>query len=68
MVEAQSLLRLRDVMRITGLGKSSIYKFMRDGTFPKNFKLGTRASGWYASDILEWIAARRADAKMAASS
>lgn len=30
------ILRLKDVMSITGLGRSSIYQFIKDGSFPKS--------------------------------
>lgn len=53
------ILRLKDVMSITGLGRSSIYKFINDGAFPKSINLGGgRAVGWLASEIEEWIVER----------
>lgn len=50
--------RLKEVMSITGLGRSSVYKFISEGTFPKPIALGDRAVGWLASEVEEWIAAR----------
>ncbi|EGR2500812.1 transcriptional regulator [Vibrio sp. V09_P4A23P171] len=52
-------LRLKDVMAITGLGRSTIYKFMADETdFPKSVPLGGRAVAWVESEIEEWMESR----------
>ena len=49
------VLRLPEVIRITGLSKSTINRKAADGTFPKPVKLGTRASGWKESEITNWF-------------
>jgi prophage regulatory protein len=36
------ILRLPGVMEKTGLGRSSIYRMVKDGEFPKPVKLGPR--------------------------
>lgn len=52
-------LRLKDVMSLTGLGRSTIYKFMADETdFPKNVPLGGRAVAWVESEIEDWMESR----------
>lgn len=49
-------LRLKEVMALTGLGRSTIYKFMADETdFPKSVPLGGRAVAWVESEIEEWM-------------
>lgn len=40
---------------MTGLGRSSIYKFMEEGRFPQSISLGARAIAWQQSDIEAWI-------------
>lgn len=52
------IMRLNEVMDCTGLGKSSIYKFMAAGTFPQAIPLGQRAVGWLEDEIKEWITNR----------
>ncbi|EMY6812720.1 AlpA family transcriptional regulator, partial [Vibrio cholerae] len=43
----------------TGLGRSTIYKFMADETdFPKSVPLGGRAVAWVESEIEEWMESR----------
>lgn len=54
-------MRLNEVMDSTGLGRSSIYKFIAAGTFPKPVSLGDRAVGWVDYEIEEWIVQRVAE-------
>lgn len=50
------ILRFKQVAALVGLGKSSIYRKVQEGTFPKPIKLGSaRASGWISTEIYEWI-------------
>lgn len=51
------LLRIKDVMEITGISKSYIYALSQKGLFPKSIKLvkGGTAVGWLESDINQWI-------------
>ena len=53
------LLRLSEVLSRTALGRSSIYRMMRDGSFPEPLKVGVRAVRWRESEIEGWLAARR---------
>jgi prophage regulatory protein len=58
---AVSMLRLPTVIDRTGLSRSSIYKRISDGTFPRLASLGgpravnSRAVGWYSDQIDQWI-------------
>jgi prophage regulatory protein len=49
------VLRLRDVIEMTGLARSTLYKYVDAGTFPKPVPLGGRSVGWVESEIQEWI-------------
>jgi prophage regulatory protein len=49
------ILRLPEVMRLTGLGRSSIYIKISDGCFPKQIPLGVRSVGWLSNEIENWI-------------
>ncbi len=44
-------LRLPEVIIRTGKSRSTIWKAIKDGTFPKPIKLGPRAVGWIESEI-----------------
>jgi prophage regulatory protein len=50
------ILRLKQVKTIVGLGRSSIYRKVQEGTFPSPIKLGSaRASGWISGEVYDWI-------------
>jgi prophage regulatory protein len=51
------LIRLCDVMNITGLKRSSLYAKVAEGRFPEPVKIGVRASAWRLSDVIRWIEA-----------
>ena len=53
-----AFLRRKQVETRTGLSRSSIYQYMKDGIFPKPVPLGPRAVGWLESDVSGWIASR----------
>lgn len=54
-----SILRLPEVKRRTGLSTSTIYRMMREGTFPKPIKIGRlRSVGWIDSEVSQFISQR----------
>ena len=55
---ADRLLRLSEVQTRTALGRTTIYRKMREGTFPEPLKIGARAVRWPESEIEAWLAAR----------
>jgi prophage regulatory protein len=52
------IIRLQDVKYSTGLGRSTIYKYISEGSFPKPVSLGDRAVGWVESEVMGWVMAR----------
>ena len=54
----ERLIRLPEVKRRVGLGRSTIYRFMESGTFPKAYKLGPRAIAWSEAEVDNWICKR----------
>jgi prophage regulatory protein len=59
---AACILRRPEVEARTGLSRSTIYAWMKVGTFPKPVKLGARLVGWIDSDIEAWVDAQTAKA------
>ena len=57
-LEDLAILRLPEVKRLTGLGRSSIYQMIKDGVFPRPVSLSLRAVGWTAGDIRSWLETR----------
>lgn len=51
------ILRLKRVIELTGLGRTSIYNRVKNGTFPKQISLGGRAVGWLAAEVEAWVLA-----------
>lgn len=47
-------IRLGEVKRITGMGRSTIYEKMKAGSFPGQIKLGPRAVAWIKAEVLAW--------------
>lgn len=54
----EQLLRRPDVEARTGLSRSSIYRMMDEGEFPRPIRVGRRAVAWRASDLERWQAQR----------
>jgi prophage regulatory protein len=55
--DAVRILRLQQVVATVGLGRSSIYAKIQNGSFPPPIKLGgARASGWLSTEVNGWIA------------
>jgi prophage regulatory protein len=54
-VQPDRLLRLPEVQRLTGLGRSAIYQQMKEGVFPRSVKVGPRAATWSEVAIQAWI-------------
>jgi len=52
------LARLPTVLKMTGLGRSTIYRWIADGSFPPPVRLGPRAVAWRWSDLDEWTRSR----------
>lgn len=50
--------RLPSVMRLTGLGRTTIYRLMAAQSFPCQVRLGPRAVAWRRSDLDRWSEAR----------
>lgn len=49
------ILRLRTVLDRTGLSRSTLYRKIQDGTFPRQVHISTRCAGWRESAVNEWI-------------
>lgn len=66
---APIIIRMREVSRMVGLSRSTIYKRMNKGTFPAAVPLGEFAVGWLRSEVEQWIAEQisRRDARIAAA-
>lgn len=55
---SRRILRLPEVIELTGYKRASIYNFMADGTFPQRVRIGLRAVGWDSQAVEKWVAER----------
>jgi prophage regulatory protein len=47
-------LRIAVVMRLTGLGRSTIYRLMAEDAFPQPVRLTRRLIAWRRTDLDQW--------------
>ncbi len=52
------IVRLKEVSNVTGLARSTIYKYVSEGNFPKPVPLGDQCVGWLENEVQAWIRAR----------
>lgn len=51
-------MRLNDVKAATGLARSTVYKYVKQGFFPAPVSLGGRSVAWVEVEVQAWIADR----------
>jgi len=56
---APVFLRMAVVVRMTGLGRSTIYRMVAEQRFPSPVRLAKRAIAWRQSDLDRWSEARQ---------
>ncbi len=56
--ESLRIIKLPEVLSLTGLSRASVYEKMNQKVFPLAVKLGGRSVGWYESEIVEWLKSR----------
>jgi prophage regulatory protein len=49
------ILRLRTVLERAGLSRSTIYRKIEEGTFPRQVRISEHCCGWRESDLSRWI-------------
>lgn len=49
------ILRIKAVLDRTGLSRSTLYRKVQNGTFPKQVQISTRCAGWRESAIHAWM-------------
>ena len=53
--DTDSIIRLKTVLARTGLSRSTLYRKISDGTFPRQTKISVRGAGWHETDVGRWI-------------
>ena len=60
-----SFLRLDQVKQRTGLSRSTVYAYIRDGRFPAPVSISARCVAWVESEIDDWISQKIASRRPA---
>ncbi len=55
----ERILRIREVIEITGLSRTTVWRMERKGEFPTRVQLGVGSVGWRDSELRNWLANRR---------
>ena len=56
MADPDRILRLKSVLARTGLSRSTLYRKIREGTFPRQVRISVHGAGWRESAVNLWIA------------
>ncbi|UTO04917.1 AlpA family phage regulatory protein [Moraxella sp. FZLJ2107] len=51
----QGMSRLKDILPLLPFGKSTLWRMVKDGTFPQPIRFGTHCTAWKNSEVLAWI-------------
>ncbi|MCH7822515.1 MAG: AlpA family phage regulatory protein [Proteobacteria bacterium] len=54
----ERLLRISDVVAVTGFERAWLYHLINRNKFPRQVKVGKRAVRWRESEVAEWIDSR----------
>lgn len=49
------ILRIKTVLERTGLSRSTLYRKIERGHFPRQVKIAERCAGWRESAVREWM-------------
>ena len=56
---SNKVIKLKEVKKLTTLSTASIYRQIKDKSFPKQIKLGERSSAWFYEEIIQWLEDKR---------
>lgn len=51
------LIKLSEVKAMTGLAETTIWRYEKDGHFPRRRQIGPNRTAWLLSEIEDWVAA-----------
>ena len=51
----ERIIRIKTVLERTGLSRSTLYRKIQEGTFPKQVRIAARCAGWRESTVNAWL-------------
>jgi prophage regulatory protein len=61
--EPRRFIRIKEVLSITSLSQSELYRRIKTGAFPAQVKLAPGHSVWVQSEVDAWVAERIAESR-----
>jgi len=58
MPRTSRLLRIREVLQLCGMSRTTLYREIKLHNFPAPVKLSARSVGWLQEDVARWLDAR----------
>ncbi len=52
----ERIIRLKTVLTRTGLSRSTLYRKIAEGSFPRQVPISVHGTGWHESSVDRWIA------------
>lgn len=52
----ERIIRLKTVLDRTGLSRSTLYRKVAEGTFPRQVPISVHGTGWHESSVCRWVA------------
>lgn len=56
MSHPERIIRLKTVLDRTGLSRSTLYRKIAEGSFPRQVPISVHGTGWHESAVNRWIA------------
>ena len=53
------IIRAKEVQNLTGLSRTTLWRFENKGEFPRRVSLGASNVGWKLSEVQRWISERQ---------
>ena len=58
-ISLDKVIKLNEVKHLTPVSTASIYRQIKNKSFPKQIKLGERSSAWFYEEIMQWLEDKR---------
>lgn len=55
MTDKERIIRINTVLARTGLSRSTMYRKIAEGTFPRQVPISVHGAGWHESSVNSWI-------------
>ena len=52
------IMKLPEVLELTKISRTTLYRLMETGEFPRPIKLGQRARAWRVEEVTNWLDTR----------